>query len=214
MQATFRRFALNTVLALSASLAVCATASAHYITTKISVDNGFSAYIADSDTTAGTRFSVGTDWGTVTSNYAALNGANQYYLHIAAYDVGGVAGLLGSFSLAGSGYHFADNSTTLLTGSSLLTANAIGFNGVYSATTSYGVNGVSPWGTLTGISSSAQWVWSGNNDANDVSYFSAVIFKDGFVPAATNVPEPGSLGLLGLGLLALTSVAAKSRKTR
>jgi len=145
----------------------------------------------------------------VTAATYTLGSLSQYYLHIAATDAGGVAGLLGQFTL-GSGYHFANGATSLLTGSNLITANTTGFANAYTATTSYGVNGVSPWGTLGGIAGNAQWVWSGNNDVNDASFFTVAILKD----APANVPEPGSLGLLGLGLLALTRVAKKAAKAK
>lgn len=210
MNTTLRSLLVKSALVVSASAAFCASASAGVLTTKISVDNGFSAYLATTNNTLGTAFSSANDWYTVTSGSVTLGSLDQYYLHIAAYDQGGVAGLLGSFSLADSGYHFANGTTSLLTGSNLITANATGFANAYTATTSYGANGVSPWGTLAGISGNAQWVWSGNNDTNDYSYFSIAILKD--VPA--NVPEPGSLGLLGLGLLALTRVAKKSAKAK
>ena len=207
MKTTLRTVFFKSVLVVSASLAFCASASAHLLTTKISVDNGFSAYLATADNQLGTKFSSGLDWNTVTTGSIALGSAGQYYLHISADDQGGVAGMLGQFSLANSGYHFANGTTSLLTGSNLITANTTGYNGVYSATTSYGANGVSPWGTLSNISTNAQWIWSGNNDTNNFSYFSVAILKD--VPA--NVPEPGSLGLLGLGLLALTRFGKKAK---
>jgi MSHA biogenesis protein MshQ len=209
MNTTLRSLIVKSALILSASVAFCASASATVLTTKISVDNGFTAYLSDANTTAGVKFSSGNDWGVVTASTYTLGSLSQYYLHIAATDAGGVAGLLGQFSLD-SGYHFANGTTSLLTGSNLITANTTGFANAYTATTSYGVNGVSPWGTLAGISSSAQWVWSGNNEYNDVSYFTIAILKD----APANVPEPGSLGLLGLGLLALTRVAKKSDKSK
>ena len=207
MNTTLRTLITKSALILATSLAFCASASATLLTTKISVDNGFNAYLATANNELGTKFSSANDWGVVTNGSVLLSGATQYYLHISAYDQGGVAGLLGQFSLANSGYHFANCATSLLTGSSLITANTAGYSSAYSATTSYGKNGVSPWGTLSAIDSNAQWIWSGNNDSNDYSYFSVAILKD--VPA--NVPEPGSIGLLGLGLLALTRFSRKSK---
>lgn len=209
MNNPLRSLLVKSALVLSASVALCASASATVLTTRISVDNGFTAYLSDTNTTVGTNFSSGNDWGVVTTATTTLGSLSQYYLHIAATDAGGVAGLLAQFTLD-SGYHFADGTTSLLSGSNLITANTTGFSNAYTATTSYGINGVSPWGTLSGISSSAQWVWSGNNNVNDYSFFTIAILKD--VPA--NVPEPGSLGLLGLGLLALTRVAKKSGKAQ
>ena len=207
MNTTLRNLFIQSAVVLTTSLAFCASASAGVLTTKISVDNGFNAYLATSATDLGTKFSSGTDWGIVTNGSIDLSGAATYYLHISAYDQGGVAGMLGQFSLANSGYHFANGATSLLTGSNLITANTVGYTGALSATSSYGANGVSPWGTLSSIASTAQWVWSGNNDVNDYSYFSVAILKD----APSNVPEPGSLGLLGLGLLALTRFAKKAK---
>lgn len=177
------------------------------LTTKITVDNAFTAYLATSNTVQGVQFSSGTDWNTVTTGSVELSGAAQYYLHISATDAGGVAGMLAQFSLANSGYHFADNSTSLLSGSSLILANAIGYTSAFSAATVWGTNGIGPWGTVASIGSTAQWIWSGNNDSNNFSYFTFAILKD----APANVPEPASLGLMGLGLLALARFKAKSR---
>ena len=208
MTISLRSLFVQSAIVLSTSLAFGASASAHVLTTKITADNSFIAYLSASNTTQGTQFSSGTNWGTVYSSAIALGSLDQYYLHISALDAGGVAGLLGEFSLAGSGYHFANNTTSLLTGSSLVTANTAGYASAFGAATSYGLNNASQtWGTVSGINTNAQWIWSGNNDTNNFSFFSVAILKD--TPA--NVPEPGSIGLLGLGLLALTRFAKKAK---
>lgn len=209
MTRSLRSLALHTTLALATTLAF-AGASASTLTTKLAVDNGFSAYLSTSNSATGIEFSVGHDWPTVVTDSIELGNAATYYLQIAAYDDGGSAGLLGEFSLAGTGYHFADGSTRVLSGSTLLSGNIDGFNGNYGTVQTVGQNGIAPWSTVAGIDATAQWVWGRYYDFDNVSFFSLQILAD----APANVPEPGSLGLIALGMLALTRMAKKSRTTR
>jgi len=212
MNTMLRRFALNTTLAAITALA-CVGASATTLTTKLAVDNGFSAYLSTSDSSVGQLFSVGHDWTTVSTGSVELGTAERYFLQILAYDDADYAGLLGEFSLVGSGYHFADGSTTVLTGSSLLTGNIDGFNGNYSAVTTIDPNNTSQWDSVTGIDADAQWVWARWYDYDNVSYFSLEILADAPADDTADVPEPASLGLLGLGLAALAGVRRKSKST-
>jgi hypothetical protein len=205
MNTSLRSFAVKTTFAAVTALAFAASASATTLTTKLAVDNGFTAYLSTSDSSTGTQFSVGHDWPTVVTGTVELGTAAKYFLQVAAYDDGGSAGLLGEFSLAGTGYHFADGSTTVLTGSNLLSGNVIGFNGAYSALWNIGQNGVQPWNTVAGIDAAAQWVWSGANDFENFTFLSLEILAD----APADVPEPASLGLMGLGLLALSRIRAR-----
>lgn len=203
----FSKFALRAALAVSSALLLAASASAAVLTTKISVDNSYTAYLATADNLTGTQFASGTDWGVPTNGSITLGSAAQYFLHIDALDAGGVAGMIGQFSLTGSGYHFANGLTSLATGSSFITGNATGFTGSYGAVTAYGTNGVSPWNYQPAYAADSQWIWVGNNDTNNRSFFTVAILAD----APASVPEPSSLALAALGLLALGRMRAKKQ---
>lgn len=66
-----------------------------------------------------------------------------------------------------------------------------------------GANGISPWGTVAGIDSSAKWMWYSPNGQNTLTpggnYSEYLIFR---IPT-TNVPTPGAAALLGLGGLCM-----------
>ncbi len=178
-----------------AGLAFSVLASATVLTGSFNVDNGYVAYISTSDNTQGTAFSSGNDWQVTYTDIANLVAGTNYYLHVYAYDQGGIAGFLGQFSLSGTDHQFANGQTTLLTNITHWTGNSVGFDGVYSGLTDLGANnGGVIWGTIPGISTSAHWIWVGDGNWNDISYFSTMI------TANAQVPEPLTGALLGLGL--------------
>lgn len=189
--------------ALLALLLVVACAARSIAQTTISgtltVDDVFTAYISTSNTVAGTSVAVGTYWGNPVTFTANLTPGVTNYLHIVATDNAPPNGFLGSFTLSDAGFRFADGSQSLVTSPGTFLVSSTGF-GVNEVTpTSAGLNGVSPWGFFSGISSSAQWL---NFAANGTVYFSAAIMP---------VPEPLTSVLLALGGVALLLRPRKRR---
>jgi len=144
------------------------------LTGSLNVDNTFSAYISTDDSVQGTLLASGTNWPTTENLSANLTVGQNYYLHIYATDVGGVAGFLGDFELSGTDHTFSNGLTTLNTNTSNWSVSTSGWNN-YQAASAYGVNGVSPWGNRSGVDSNAQWIWSSDNDGDNEVYFSTAI---------------------------------------
>lgn len=197
-----------TYLGALTGLAILAgsTASATTLTTFLNVDNQFTAYISIDDTVQGTQFSSGTHWPTGNAGSTTLTDGVTNYLHIFAEDLGGIAALLGSFSLSDTDFSFANGTQSLVSGDAGLTVSETGW-GAYGATSTIGSNGISPWGFRSGHNPAAQWVWSNDPDGDNTVYFSAAISYD-----IASVPLPAGLPLLAFGLGAF-GLAAKRRKT-
>ncbi|MGZ8294882.1 MAG: PEP-CTERM sorting domain-containing protein [Telluria sp.] len=190
-------------LVVAAVFATAPTASATILTTALNVDNFFDVYISTSDNQIGTYIGSGSNWGATISHQMVLNKGTDYYLHVAGYDVDGTAAMLGQVSLSGSDHEFANGQTFMTTNRAFWTGNNVGFNGVYTNLTFAGTNGAGPWGQQAGVNASAEWIWAGHTVNNNASYFTTKI-------SANEVPEPGSLMLLGLGALVIGAVRRKA----
>jgi hypothetical protein len=197
----FIRTALAPVAA--ALMMVAGSASAAVLTSKMSVDNGYRIYVSTADNVQGTLFGSAADWYGTYVDSTTLAAGQSYFLHIYAYDQGGIAGLLGDFSLAGGGHKFANGQTSMTTNTTNWMGNNTGFGSAYGAVGSLGNDGVSPWGNRPNIADSATWIWAGDANTNDHAYFTTRI---------TAVPEPTTIAMFGLGLLALGAAARRSKK--
>jgi MSHA biogenesis protein MshQ len=144
------------------------------LTGSLNVDNTFIAYISTDDSVQGTLIGSGNNWPTTVDIATSLTVGQDYYLHIYATDVGGVAGFLGDFELTGTDHVFSNGLTTLNTNTSNWSVSTSGWNN-YQAASGYGLNGVSPWGTRSGVDSSAEWIWSSDSNGDNINYFSTKI---------------------------------------
>ena len=190
--------ALLAATALSASGAAATT-----LTSVLNVDNQFQVYLSTDDSVQGTSFGSGTNWPTSYTHSTTLVDGVTNYLHIAAQDVGGVAGLLGSFSLSDSDFSFSNGTQSLLSGDAGLRVSETGWGG-YTDTTTIGTNGIAPWGFQSAHSSRALWVWSDDNLNDNNVYFSVEISFDGSPiapPSAVPLPAGFPLLLAGLGVM-------------
>ena len=146
---------------------------------KLTADNTFKIYISTDDSVLGTFLGGGNDWGTgFTFNAASLTQGSTNYVHVVAVNEGGPGGLLGSFNLSDSNFVFANGSTVENTTAADWKVSLTGFGSGYTTPVNEGLNGVGPWGTLNGISSSSNWMWnyeSHNLSDTNTEYFSMAV---------------------------------------
>ena len=142
----------------------------------LTCDNEFVAYLSTSATSLGTQIGSGTDWTqTYSLTSQTLTTGSDYYLHIKATDIGSIEALIGTFNVSGS-FIFANGLQTMSTNPSYWTV-ANSFGGTNIGPVALGTNGMSPWGTRSGIASTAQWIWRNptNTSGGETVYFTTKI---------------------------------------
>ena len=196
----------------------------------LTADNSFFAYLSTSADTRGTLIGSGNSWSTAfTLTTSTLTAGQTYYLNIEAIngDAGqySAGGLLGAFTLTG-GATFANGLSTVLTnGSSGWVAGYNNSNSSFTAQTWVqptgsvvveGTNGTSPWGTISGISTSASWIWASDSLSEKPGFTAprnqcAGCTVDFQIQINTAAPEPASLSLFGLAAAGLGAIVRRRR---
>lgn len=202
------RMALPAAALLMASAAPDAGATT--ISGDLTADNGFLAFISMSNTTLGTEIASGNSWSSTYSfSDVALTAGQTYYLQIEAVNQGGPGAFLGQFTLSDSGFQFSNGTQTLLTDTSDWQAI---YNDTNTAITqqpwvtpngsviSDGLNGVSPWGAHSAISSDAEWI-DATTEGLGACGTCTVDFSTPITPTSVT-PEPASFLMLAGALAA------------
>ena len=140
----------------------------------LTVDNRFEFYLSNNDFEQGELIGTGNSFGVFYSFNSELAQGQSYYLHIKGIDTGGPAAFLGEFSINTNKHFFANDSNTLTTNAAHWKVSTTGW-GNYTSASSYGEHGVGPWGNRPDIVSDAQWIWTQDNETDDVVYFSTKI---------------------------------------
>lgn len=198
-------------VALALSLIASTSSFAATLSGTLTADDAFVAYISTNDSEAGSQIASGNNWPTAQSfSGVNLTPGQDYYLHVYASDLyGAISAFLGDFTLSGTGFSFANNSTSLVTNPSDWQVSLTGFGSNYlSAPYDYGANGNSgipgaTWGPRPGISSSAHWIWSTQGTLGQ-AYFSTKI--------TSTVPVPAAWGMMALGLPLIRLVSRRKKQ--
>ena len=218
--------ALMVAALVSGLLGAAAAHASAILTGNFAADNYAFVYISTSANTRGTLISQASGWSTATGFTTNL-ADGTYYLNIEVINADSglysQGGFLGDFSLNGGSSSFSTGSGNLLTSTTGWLASYNDSNFAYTQqawvtptgnAVSEGANGIAPWGNISGISGSANWIWSGDLQSG------LALGSPGTQCAActidlqaklTVVPEPGSLSVMLIGVAGL-GLAGRRRR--
>ena len=221
------------LIAAGIVLAGVSAAQATTLGGTLTVDNAFFAYISTSDSTRGTLVASGTNWPTPGSfSGFTLTAGQNYFLHIEGINQGIQGSFIGQFTLSDTGFQFANGSQTLLTDTTDWRGGYINGNSAATEQTwvmptgttfSEGLDGVSPWGTISASFTGADFIWPTDPSSDPggpaagqggvcgfcTVAFSTTIFSQS---APTGVPEPVTVSLFGAGLAGAIALRRKAKK--
>ncbi len=201
-----------------------AIANAATLSGSISVDNQFSVYLSSSDSTLRTLITSGDDWTNATSfSGVSLTPGTTYYLHVVGWNSpitpatsNNPDSFIGSLSLTGAGFTFANGGTKLETDTAdwrSLVVESPSYTVTWSAPggapVDLGAYGVGPWGhNVSGFTdTAAHWIWSANPDGDTgEGFFSTTIL-------ASAAPEPAAWALMLVGFGGLGAMMRRKMAT-
>ncbi|HCE69195.1 MAG TPA: hypothetical protein DER40_17340 [Geobacter sp.] len=166
----------------------------------MTADNGYRISISTSEAIAGTEFGSANNWGVTDSFTTQLTANAINYLHVYAYDQGGIAGLLAQLTLSDNKFKFNNGTQSLVTNTTDWRVYRDKFAGTPDTISNLGTNGVGPWGSRPNIASNAEWIWTHDANGDDVAYFSTTITPTGSPITITSLGEtsltrPGEAGI-------------------
>jgi hypothetical protein len=200
-------------LMVGVALAVSVAASHAHATTlsgDLTADNAFFAYISTSPSSLGTPLTSGNALGTDFNFTSPL--ANQtYYLNIEAINYGGPGGFIGSFTLTGPNFQFANGGQTLSTDTTNWSGTYNNGNSDPTASQSWvtPTGGVAqmtyPWTTPGVIASGALWIWPSDSSSAGLSCGNCTVDLQTVITytGVSATPLPAALPLFASGLGAM-----------
>ncbi len=197
------------------------------LTGNFGFDNYGFVYISTNASTLGTLIGSAATWNPSTALAATrLFGGMTYYINVEAIngDPGNsysAGGFLGSFSLSNGGT-FSNGTTGLVTGTSdwlgsyndpNYSDSAQPWRKPTGSVANEGLNGISPYGFISGISSSANWIWASDSEFGAANgYQCGACTVDFQTTITTAVPEPSSWTVMLMGLAGLAGALGLRRR--